>query len=338
MRVSFSGLVTFCDCLVSSLAALALDAAGGHDRRMAGGGYESWFISARDPGSARALWIRHTRLRLGRGPESVALWCTVVDRDLGQRPAVVKQVFGAVPPGAAAGPGQFRGQAEMGEHSARWDLAVAGGQPPLRPLRPPVLYRGPLPRTKLEASVPDGEVTGMVTVDRRTVTVSRWRGTVGHNWGSEHADAWVWLHAADFGGAPRAWLELVLARIRIGSARLPWTAMGALCLGGEQILLGGLGRRPRVDARPGTLTADVPSPHARLRVSVTTGDQDPVAVAYTDPRAGTRTVRHATLATAELILHRPGHRDLTLSTSRGAYEYGTREGMPGIVLQPLPEG
>jgi hypothetical protein len=102
---------------------------------MGGGGYESWFISARDPGSARALWIRHTRLCLGRAPESVALWCTVVDRDLGQRSAVVKQVFSAVPPGAAAGPGQFRGQAEMGEHSARWDVAVTGGQPPLRPLR-----------------------------------------------------------------------------------------------------------------------------------------------------------------------------------------------------------
>jgi hypothetical protein len=251
---------------------------------------------------------------------------------------VVKQVFSTFPPNAVAGPGQFRGQAAMGEHSARWDLAVAGGPPPLRPLRPPVLYRAPLPRTKLEASVPDGQVTGMVQVDRRTITVSGWRGTVGHNWGSEHADSWVWLHAAGFGAAPQAWLELVLARIRVGPARSPWTAMGALCLGGERILLGGLGRRPRVDARPGRLTADVPSPHARLQLSVTTDDNDPVAVVYTDPRGGTRTVRHAALARAELILHRPGDRDLTLSSSRGAYEYGTRQGMPGIVPQPVPEG
>jgi hypothetical protein len=105
----------------------------------------------------------------------------------------------------------------------------------------------------------------------------------------------VWLHAADFDAAPQAWLELVLARIRIGSARLPWTAMGALSLGGEQILLGGLGRRPRDNARPGKLTADVHSPHARLQLSVTTGDHDPVAVAHADPRGGTRTVSHAAL-------------------------------------------
>jgi hypothetical protein len=48
---------------------------------------------------------------------------------------VIKQVFSAFPPETAAGPGQFRGQAAMGEHSAHWDLAITGLQPPLRPLR-----------------------------------------------------------------------------------------------------------------------------------------------------------------------------------------------------------
>ena len=154
---------------------------------MSAGGYESWFVSARDPESPRAFWIRHTRHRPRQGRESVALWCTVVDRDQGQPPVVVKEVFTAFPADAAAGPGRFRGQAAMGEHPVRWDLAVTGDQPPL-------------PRTKLEATVPDGQVTGMLEVDGREVTVSGWRGTVGHNWGSEHADSWVWLHAA--GPAP----------------------------------------------------------------------------------------------------------------------------------------
>ncbi|HEY6311897.1 MAG TPA: hypothetical protein VIY52_13985 [Streptosporangiaceae bacterium] len=201
-----------------------------------------------------------------------------------------------------------------------------------------MLYRSPLPRTKLEASVPDGQVTGLLDIDGRRVSVAGWRGTVGHNWGAEHADSWVWLHAADFSGAPEAWLDLVLARIRVGPARSPWTAMGALGLGGERIVLGGLGWRPRVDARPGRLTAGVPSPGARLQTSVTTDDDTAVAVAYTDPRGGTRTVWHAALASVELTLHRPGDRELTLSGSRGAYEYGTRQSMPGIVPQPLPEG
>ena len=305
---------------------------------MSVGAYESWFVSARDPASPRALWIRHTRHRPRQGPESAALWCTVVDHDLGQRPAVVKQVFGAFPPDAVAGPGHFRGDAVMGERTACWDLAITGGQQPLRPLRPPVLYRAPLPRTKLEASVPDGLVTGIFDIDGRRVGVSGWRGTVGHNWGSEHADSWVWLHASGFGAAPGGWLDLVLARIRVGRARSPWTAMGALSLGGRRIPLGGLGRLPRVDGHPGRLTVGVPSPGARLQLRVTTGEEDAVAVAYADPSGGTRAVRHAALATFELTLHRRGDRDLTLSSSCGAYEYGTRQGMHGIVPQPLPEG
>jgi len=261
-----------------------------------------------------------------------------VDRDGDQPPVVVKEVFAAFPPDAVAGPRRFQGQAALGDQGARWDLTITGEQPPLRPLRPQVLYQAPLPRTKLEATVPDGDVTGTLEVDGREVTVSGWRGTVGHNWGSEHADSWVWLHAAGFGAAPEAWLELVLARIRVGPARSPWTAMGALGVGGERIVLGGLGRRPRVVAGPARLSASVPGPQARVQVCVTTDDDDPVAVTYTDPRGGTRTVRHAALATVELTVRRPGQGGLTLSSRRGAYEYGTREPMPGITPRLLPEG
>jgi hypothetical protein len=312
-------------------------ALAGDDRRMSGGEYESWFVSARDPASPRALWIRHTRHRPRQGPESAALWCTLVDRSRGQRPVVVKGVFGAFPPDAAAGPRQFRGSAVVGKRTASWDLSVTGG-PPLRPLRPAALYRAPLPRTKLAASVPDGLVTGTLDIDGQPAGVSGWRGTVGHNWGSEHADTWVWLHAAGFTAAPEAWLELVLARIRIGRARLPWTAMGALSLGGERIPLGGLGRRPSVDGKSGRLTASIPSPGARLQLSVTTDSNDVVAVPYADPSGGSRFVSHAAVATVELTLRRHGDHELLLSTSRGAYEYGTSQDMSGIALEPLPAG
>jgi hypothetical protein len=82
----------------------------------------------------------------------------------------------------------------------------------------------------------------------------------------------------------------------------------------------------------------VPSPQARIQLVVTTDDDDPVAVTYADPRGGTRTVRHAALATVELTVRRPGHGGLTLSSRRGAYEYGTREPVPGVTPRPLPEG
>ncbi len=311
---------------------------------MSGSGYESWFVSARDPDADRALWIRHTRHRPRQGPESAALWCTVIDRDRKQPAAVVKEVFADFPAGTEAGAGRFRGRAALDGQSARWDLVLGGDQAPLRPLRPAALYGAPLPRTKLEAVVPDGRVDGTLEVGGRTIAVSGWRGTAGHNWGSEHADTWVWLHAADFGAAagpgaaPEAWLELVLARIKVGPARSPWTAMGALGLGGERIALGGLGRRPLVDAGPERLTASIGSPGARLLLSVTTHDADAVTVAYADPQGGTRTVRHAALAAVTLTLRRPGRPDVTLASRRGAYEYGTARPVPGIGPRPLPAG
>lgn len=311
---------------------------GAHDGLVSTGGYESWFVSARDPASARAVWIRHTRLRPAAGPESAALWCTVTGHALSGRPVVVKQAFGAFPAGTAAGPGQFRGAAAMAGQSARWELAITGGQPALRPLRPAMLYRAPLPRAKLEASVPDGLVTGMIKVDGHQIEVDRWRGTVGHNWGTGHADCWAWLHAAGFGAAPEGWLELVLARIKAGPARLPWTAMGALSLGGELVPLGGLGRRPRVSAGPGRLTAGIPAPGAWLDLTVTTTDDHAVVVPYADPRGGIRVVRHAALATVELNFRRRGLAEFTMSGSCGAYEYGTSQLLPGVAPRPLPDG
>lgn len=309
------------------------------DWPMSAVGYQSWFVSARDPEAPRALWIRHTVHRPRDTPSSAALWCTVVDHDLCERPSVVKQVFaGHHPAEALAEPARFRGGASAGQRAARWDLAIAPGEAPLRPLRPGWLYGAPVPRTKLEVPVPDGLISGTLEVGGREVGVSGWRGTVGHNGGSEHADSWAWLHAAGSGAAPDGWMELVLARIRVGPARSPWLAMGALSAGGERFWVGGFGRRPEADVRPGALTARIPCPGAWLELSVSTSADDAVAVTYADPSGGSRRVRHAALARVDLILHRKDGRDITMTTSKGAYEYGTRQGMDEIEVEPLPDG
>lgn len=73
-------------------------------------------------------------------------------------------------------------------------------------------------------------------------------------------------------------------------------------------------------------------------MSVTTVDENAVVVPYADPSGGKRAVRHAALASVELTWHRRGDRELTLSSSRGAYEYGTSQGLGGTALEPLPEG
>src|SRR3954452_7703150 len=269
------------------------------------GRYESWFLSARDaePGRpARALWIRHTRHRAAAAEAgSAALWCTVFDPTAGA-PAAVKQSVDEFAPGFRAGPEMFRGEARARGRMAEWDLSLAGAGGSLRHLRPSVLYRLPLPKTKLEAPVPDGIARGQVVLDGALVDVVGWRATVGHNWGREHAERWVWLHATGFEDEPEAWLELAIARVRLGGALSPWIANGAVFVGGRRFRLGGLGHVAgvRVVAGPGRLEAIVPGRRVEFRVAVPEALDQPVAFRYAGvgsvPAGSDREVLHAGLA------------------------------------------
>jgi hypothetical protein len=311
------------------------------------GRYESWFLSARDaePGrSPRALWIRHTRHRAaGAAAETVALWCTLFDPAQGG-PAAVKESSARFPGSALAGPGEFRGEAHARGRMAAWELGVSGVGPPLRHLRPHALYRTPVPRTKLEAPVPDGDAGGRLAIDGRMLEVAGWRATVGHNWGAEHAERWAWLHAAGFVDEPEAWLDLALARIRVGAATLPWVANGAMCLRGERFPLGGLGHVPgvRVVALPGRLEAIIPGSRAEIRLAVHTDLDHVVGFRYAgvgaDPVSGEREVLHAGLAEVRLGVRRRGRATAELYTAAGgAYELGGRRFTHGVRVQPYPD-
>ena len=309
-----------------------------HDGPVSAGGYESWFVSARDPAAPRALWIRHTTLRPAVGPASAALWCTVVDRGLSRRPVVVKEVGGAFPPGAAAGPGQFRGAAAMAGQAARWDLAITGGPPSLRPLRPAMLYRAPLPRTKLEASVPNGLVTGVLDVDGYQVGVDRWRGpsvTTGEPSmpiagcgctppasapGRRPGWSWCWPGSGLARRAPpgRRWARSAWV---VSSSRWAGSAGGP---GSARVPASSPPTFPRRE--PGLTWPSAPPRTTRSRSPMPIREEES-GWSGTLPRAA-----------VELTFRRRGHSDLTLSGTCGAYEYGTSQDLPGIAPRPLPDG
>ena len=66
---------------------------------------------------------------------------------------------------------------------------------------------------------------------------------VGHNWGSEHAERWIWLHGIAFEDAPEAWLDVALGRLKLAGRMTPWVANGVLSLDGQRHRIGGLGAR-----------------------------------------------------------------------------------------------
>ena len=309
------------------------------------GRYESWFLSARDaePGRPpRALWIRHTTHRSAGPPRRPrarsGARCSTPRAARPRRSS--SRCRSRSPGGPARG---FKGEARARGRMAEWELTLTGGGPPMRHLRPSALYRLPLPRTKLEAPVPDGIASGHVVLDGALVDVVGWRATVGHNWGAEHAERWVWLHAAGFEDEPETWLELAIARVRIGGALTPWIANGAVAHRRPALPARWArprGGRPR-DRAPGPLEAIVPGEpraHPRRRPRRPRPDRRlPLRGRHGDAERSEREVLHAGLADVHLRIRRPGRSSAELAaTAGGAYELGGREFTRASRSSPTP--
>jgi hypothetical protein len=300
------------------------------------GHYESRFVRAVDPARDCAVWIRQTtHQRPGEAP-TVAAWCTLWDAG---EPRAVKQ-SGPQPTAHVDAGGAAGSATAQGRHAA-WELQFAGADGPLRHLPRPWMYRAPLPRTKLESPQPGARVSGWVEFGDRRIELSGWPGTTGHNWGAEHAARWIWLHGVAFAEEPAAWLDIAFGRVRLGRMLTPWVANGAIRFeGGQRVAVGGLGRRPDVDAAPGRLEATLSGPGGlRLAVTAVAPAERTVAFTYADPGGGGHDVLNCSVASLRVRVERGDSRPRELTSEHGgAYELGLPAGEPhGVALQPYPD-
>src|SRR4029077_20911458 len=84
--------------------------------------------------------------------------------------------------GGSISPGWARGRCGPASWSLQWD----GDEAQLRHLGAPLLYRAPLPRTKLTSPAPCARFDGTIELaGRGPIAVEGWRGMIGHNWGAE---------------------------------------------------------------------------------------------------------------------------------------------------------
>lgn len=297
------------------------------------GHYESFYVRAFDPHRPRGLWIRYTVSIAPGGFPAGRLWCVLFDRN---RPAPVAMRSDAEPVGTGSGPlmtlgtSTFDERAAVGElttadGSADWSLRWADGAPPLLHL-PRALYATRLPRTKLLSLTPSTVFDGRLTVAGEEIAVEGWPGMVGHNWGEEHAASWMWLHGLGFAGAgPDTWLDLALARIRIGPLLTPWSASGAICLGGRRVTLGGPGRRVAVHEEAAGSRVHVSARGLRVTVDVSAPPGSFVSWDYPAPDPGRppRDVLNCSVADVTLEVEhggRPAQR--LVAAASGVYERG----------------
>jgi hypothetical protein len=316
------------------------------------GHYESFYLKAAAPEGGRALWIRHTIHKRPGSEPTGSIWFTLFDA-AAAGPRATKATFGAerlsVPEGsyvrideAEIGPAGLRGAIRTDALRAEWDLQIRDRHEPLRHLPSERMYRAALPRTKLLSPHPGALLTGAVTVDGERLELDSWPGMIGHNWGAEHAERWIWLHGGDFeGGDAGDYIDIAAGRVKLGPLTTPWIANGAIVLGGEAYRLGGIARAygTEIDATPTACEFVIGGKRVTVRGSVEAPEQRLVGWVYADPDGGEHHTVNSSIADLELRVERPGHKHVRLRVTGGAaYELGMRETDHGIPIQPYPDG
>jgi hypothetical protein len=313
------------------------------------GHYESFYVKACHPQGGLGVWIRYTVHKRPGAAAVGALWFTLFDREQGVCASKVQVA------GPRAGPGRYielgeawldgssaAGQAPSEHLDAEWELTFSGSEEPLRHLPRDWMYRSRLPRTKVLSPHPAVLVRGAARAGSREIRLDGWPGTVGHNWGAEHARRAIWVHGANFHGHERAWIDLAIGRVGVGPLTTPWIANGALSLDGVRHRLGGLERvaSTRVAETPERCELGLEG-SAGMRVELTVGAPRErfVGWLYAQPDGSERQTVNCSIADMELTVARPGRPALPLELHGGAaYELQMSERYPPIPLQPFPDG
>jgi hypothetical protein len=305
---------------------------------LSAGMYESFYLRAVSLEEPVGIWIRHTVHKPPDSRPRGSVWCTVFDARRG-RPFMHKlstdelhaPTDGLIAVGESA-MGPDRAEGSCGQ--AHWSLRFASAQPELLHLSPRWLYRTALPRTKLTSPAPMASFDGVLELaGREPIELRGWPGMVGHNWGSEHAERWIWLHGVGFREDPSAWLDLALGRVKVAGRTTPWVASGALCLAGRRHRLGGLAARgTRVAESVDGCSLALTGPHGlTLHARVEVPAQSAAGWRYADPDSershnSQHDVVNCSIAAVELTVSAGrGATPAKLHTAHtGAYELGMR--------------
>jgi hypothetical protein len=316
------------------------------------GHYESFYLKLTHPGGGRAAWIRHTVHKRPGEPATCALWFVLFDAD-GAGPRATKRQFGAdelaADPGtyirvadATLTDGRATGQLITDALEASWDLTFSDEHEAFHHLPREFLYRAPLPKTKFLSPYPDAVFDGHLELDGERIEVEGWRGMIGHNWGAEHAERWVWVQGSGFDGrSPEDYFDMAVGRIKVAGRTTPWVGNAMLMLDGKEHRLGGFGHVPSTEVResPTGASFELKGKGVKLSGSVSAPAKDFVAWIYADPVGPDHNTLNCSISDLTLRVELDGGPAETLEVSgAAAYEFGTRDGNHGIPVQPYPDG
>jgi hypothetical protein len=316
------------------------------------GHYESFYLKLTQPGGGRAAWIRHTVHKRPAEAATCALWFVLFDADA-PGPRTTKRQFGADELGVGADTyirvadatltdGHASGRVTTDALDASWDLTFSDEHEAFHHLPRDFLYRAPLPKTKFLSPYPDAVFNGHLELDGERIDVDGWRGMIGHNWGAEHAERWVWVQGSGFEGhSPEDYFDMAVGRIKVAGRTTPWVGNAMLMLGGKAHRLGGFGHVPstEVSESPTGAAFELKGKGVKLSGKVGAPVKDFVAWIYADPVGPEHNTLNCSISDLELQVELDGGPAESLVVSgAAAYEFGTRDLDHGIPVQPYPDG
>jgi hypothetical protein len=314
------------------------------------GHYESFYLKACHPSEPLGVWIRYTVHKRPGAPPTGSLWFTLFDASE-EGPRASKSTHPDPTAGGAdwirVGESALRGGEAVGRASsqrrdASWELRFETAEEPLLHLPRRWMYRAPVPRTKLLSPAPAARFEGSLRVDGRELAVEGWRGMLGHNWGAQHAERWIWLHGLGLDGAAAGeatWLDAAIGRVKLGPLTTPWIANGAISIDGVRYPLGGPGRRTQVRETPERCQFVLPGKGLTVHGTVGAARKDFVGWVYADPDGSEHHTVNCSIADMQLSVERDAGPALTLQVAGGAaYELGMRERDHGMQIQPFSDG
>jgi hypothetical protein len=316
------------------------------------GHYESFYLKLTQPGGGRAAWIRHTVHKRPGEAATCALWFVLFDAEA-TGPRATKRQFGADELAADAATyiriadatltdGRATGGLSTDALDASWDLTFSDEHEAFHHLPRDFLYRAPLPKTKFLSPYPDAVFEGQLELDGERIDVEGWRGMIGHNWGAEHAERWVWVQGSGFEGrSPEDYFDMAVGRIKVGGRTTPWVGNAMLMLDGNGHRLGGFGHVPSTEVResPTGASFELKGKGVKLSGNVSAPAKEFVAWIYADPVGPEHNTLNCSISDLELQVELDGGPPQTLKVSgAAAYEFGTRDTDHGIPVQPYPDG
>lgn len=198
------------------------------------GFYEVYYFKFNDVAQGVAFWLRYTLLIPveGRGEPLGELWGIFFDVRDPKNNRAWKESFPISRVSSKKDPFELRirksvlrhdmarGEIFSGAGHLKWDLRVEPRQEGYRNL-PGLLYRLPLPKTKVVAPNLSCFYSGTVDIGDRVFTLSNAPGHQAHIWGTKHAAQWAWANCNVFTKGEDAVFEALSGQIKLGGWLTP---------------------------------------------------------------------------------------------------------------------